>query len=396
MTRTQQATAGSAGSALRRRLRPLWPAASSLTVSRHPFRSPAHGAEYLVLPSLANPILLVPARGVDAAEAIQAFAPGRRGRALAAVLRLGLLTLLPVARLRVSDGVEAPLLEELRRLVPETADVAVRLGRPRPGRAVVVTCLDAAGRMVAVGKLGVGPAAPSIAAEHRNLAFVRQLPLTLVESPTSIGHSVVGDGALLVMTVVAGGPAALDPDDPMLHAAMTELASSNGTTRSELANAPQLSQLRSQLDELPADDTAWISTELGVLLERHATTEVELGLWHGDWVAWNQRRSGMGVALWDWEHLEVGVPLGMDYAHYAAQELRRRDGPEPEQEQRWLSLVRAGLRERWGRSDAQIEATLVLYLLVVNARYAADRLQAPDAPPRQGWTRALVEELNRR
>ena len=74
--------------------------------------------------------------------------------------------------------------------------------------------------------------------------------------------------------------------------------------------------------------------------------------------------------------------------------LRRLQGTEPAQEQRWLELVSSGLARRWGGSPAQIEATLLLYLLTVNARYADERAEAPDAPARQGWTRSLVQELN--
>ena len=284
---------------------------------------------------------------------------------------------------------------ELEEMVPGTRHLVIRLGRDRPGRAVVVACLGVHGDALGIGKLGVGPGVPSVVAEHRNLVRVHDLPLTLVEAPEALGFARAGDCALLAMTALDGAEASLDPDDPLLHAAMTELARSGGTAETRLADAAQVHALRELLASLPADESsAWIGPELERMLARLGDTVVEVGLWHGDWVAWNHRRSGTGLALWDWEHLADGVPVGMDYLHYAAQHLRRLQGTEPAQEQRWLELVRSGLARRWGGSPAQIEATLLLYLLTVNARYADERAEAPDAPARQGWTRSLVQELN--
>ncbi len=373
------------------RVGPLWPDPASLSVSHRPARRAGSG--YLVLPRLANPIWLVPEQ--RAGDTIRASAPGARGRALAAAYRSGVLGLLPVARLQVEEGADAPVLGALREMVPETADVAVRLGRPRPGRAVVVSCLDAGGHQVAVGKLGLGAAREAIAAEHRHLRLLEGLPLARLEPPRALGFAERGDHALLAMTVLTGDPASLDPDDPHLDAAMQELAGSQGSRPSALGSAGQVTRLRDRVADLgDVPSASWLEEELERLLDRHRDTELELGLWHGDWVSWNQRRSGDRIALWDWEHLEQDVPLGMDYVHYTAQHLRRLEGTSPEQEQRWLATARAGLRERWGRSHEQVEATLLLYLLVVNARYAEDRRHAPDAPARRGWTRALVSELN--
>jgi hypothetical protein len=366
-------------------------------VSRRPFRRAETGTEYLLLPRLATPILLVPAHLPAAADTIRAAAPGIRGRALASAYRSGILTALPVARLWVDDLSESPVLDELRLLVPDTADVVVRLGRPRPGRAVVVTCLNAAGEAVAVGKLGVGQAKASITAERDHLILVHRLPLAKVQPPDYLGYSESTDCALLTMSALGGDPTPLPTDDPLLSAAMQEFASSGQPHRGRLDQLGQVQHLRAQLAALGDDDSAaWISAELDLMLAHHGATELDAGLWHGDWVAWNQRRTSSGVALWDWEHLEDGVPLGMDYVHYAAQEVRRHDGTGPDQEQRWLELVRAGLRDRWQRSSPEIEATLLLYLLVVNARYAAERRRSPAASRREGWTRTLVQELNRR
>lgn len=380
-----------AEAALLARVRPLWPDEHALSVSHRPARG--HGAAYLVLPRLANPIWLVPAQ--RAGDTIQASAPGARGRALAAAYRSGLLGLLPVARLQVEEGAASPVLAALQAMVPATADVAVRLGRARPGRAVVVSCLDADGHQIAVGKLGLGPARAAITAEYRNLELVHALRPSRVEPPQALGYEEQGDCALLTMTALAGEAASLDPDDPRLHDAMHELATAREPRRAPLSETAQVAALRGRLADLAgAGDSSWLADELDLLIGRLGDTSLDLGLWHGDWVSWNQRRTADGLALWDWEHLEEGVPLGMDFVHYAAQHVRRLEGVGPEQEQRWLTTARAGLRDRWRRSEEQVEATLLLYLLVVNARYAEDRRHTPDAPPRQGWTQGLVRELN--
>ena len=86
--------------------------------------------------------------------------------------------------------------------------------------------------------------------------------------------------------------------------------------------------------------------------------------------------------------------MGFDHLHYLAQELRQKSGTTPEVEDAWLDGARAALAEHWDVHGPEAEATIRVYLLVVNLRFVSDREGDPHGPvERAGWSRTLLERL---
>jgi hypothetical protein len=52
---------------------------------------------------------------------------------------------------------------------------------------------------------------------------------------------------------------------------------------------------------------------------RHAATELDFGLMHGDWAPWNMAARGPSLAVWDWERGRIRGPVGFDGAFFRFQ-----------------------------------------------------------------------------
>jgi hypothetical protein len=110
---------------------------------------------------------------------------------------------------------------------------------------------------------------------------------------------------------------------------------------------------------------------------RHtATTELAFGRWHGDWAPWNMGSTGGRVQLWDWERSRAGVPVGFDIAHFVLQE-RLVTRADPAATAAVLLRVGGDALARWYDRPQQREATVLLYLTEIVARYVADAGPAP-------------------
>jgi hypothetical protein len=77
------------------------------------------------------------------------------------------------------------------------------------------------------------------------------------------------------------------------------------------------------------------------------------------------------VQLWDWERSRAGVPLGFDIVHFVLQEqlVAHADAATTA-----AALLRVGGEAlgRWYAKSQQREATVLLYLTEIVARYVAD------------------------
>jgi len=380
------------------RLRTVWPEPLPLEVGRLPRRSGSEGEEYLVLPRMSNPVMLLPAASVGAAGALARPDEGQRAPALNRALRLaqerGMLRLAPGLARVVVPGREG-LIATFRRLVPEADAVVVRLGRPRPGRAVVLQALDPDGRTVAFAKCGRGEAIDTLRAERDHLHELAEHPVPGLTPPPVIGWAEDAGAAVLCLgplTPVRPGSANGVP-----VSAMRALSTRNGRRNPvPFRETPLLRRLRMRADELTATspDAGWLAVSATRLAERYAAQPVTVGSWHGDWVPWNMTRDGEQVLMWDWEHFEDDVLAGFDHLHYLAQTRRMRDGTEPSVEDAWLAESRAAMASDWGMTDTETEASIAAYLVLVNERYVADRIGARDQQPdRAGWSRDLLDRL---
>ena len=100
----------------------------------------------------------------------------------------------------------------------------------------------------------------------------------------------------------------------------------------------------------------------------HASTELDLGLVHGDWAPWNMASQGTGIGVWDWERSRTRGPLGFDGAFFRFQvDLWIRRLPPQEALDRSLRLLPETMSHA-GASSAAGSAVLRLVVLEVALR----------------------------
>jgi hypothetical protein len=373
---------------------PLWPGAD-LSVRR---AGPMRGRSWLVLPSLARPILLVPPTSRGAATALQPTGTGRGEvvmRAIAALQRRGLLRLLPLSRLVLTGtpgagGAESVLADALG----EVDDLVVRLGRRRFNRALVLLPFDGAGRLVGVVKVARGESARRVLRqEHDTLVKANERDVPGLHVPAPLAFVETGELAYFAMSPLTSDEVSRPRPVPVRQ--MLALADLGHGPSRPLRATPAVERLRRRVAALedPAQQ-AWTGTALDALLEQLGDVEVPQGAWHGDWVPWNMAREGDDVLLWDWEHFDLEALRSWDHLHYLAQDLRTRAGTTPAAEDAWLAEAQQALADDWDLDEPQRRAVLRAYLIEVNLRYLHDRQEDPQGTPsRPGWARELVERL---
>ncbi len=386
-----------AATSLITRVRPIWPAPTNLRVNRRAGNFEVGSQNYLVLPSLRRPVLLLPSRSPAASGAIVRFDDGQRGKALVRILAWaqakGLLYRLPLARLSVSDRAGCPL-DVVARTLPDADTIVVRLGRPRHGRAVVLNALDAGGRSLAFAKCAWGDRVSDLRREQTSLTTIADHPVPGIRTPKVLGLIEQGDFAALVLEALSPQSAAAEPSGvPIVE--MRAFAERHGWQSSSLRLTPAIGRLSEGISAIrDPEERKWLERELDRLVTERGDIDTRTGSWHGDWVPWNMARDADAVLLWDWEHCEDGVLPGFDHLHYLAQDLRLREGPTESAEDAWVYSARKVLATNWDVHHEEADAAIRTYLLVVNLRYVADRQGAPDSNARRaGWSRQLLERL---
>lgn len=379
------------------RVRPIWPEPIDVRVSRRARPLGAEGQDYLVLPALRRPVLLVPAHRAAAAGAIVRFDDGQRARLLLRVLAWaqakGVLRRLPIARISVGGAEASGVLGVVERAVPDAEAVVVRLGRPRHGRAVILNALDADGQSLAFTKCAWGDRVVDLRQESDNLAGVASNPVEGVRAPEVLAFVELDGSAALVLEALTPAAPATQTGLPVV--AMRALAERKGWHPTTVADSDVVVRLQAGIGAVVnRQDREWLQTELVRLVVELGGVGTRTGTWHGDWVPWNMARDGSTILLWDWEHNEDGVLPGFDQLHYLGQEMRQRLGTSPDVEDTWLAAARAALADDWGVTGAEAEAVIRSYLLVVNLRFVFNREGDPlGQVQRSGWSRSLLERL---
>jgi hypothetical protein len=380
--------------------RRLWPEPARIDLTRRTTGSADRARDWLVLPSVDRPWLLLPAARPSAAGALLRDDHGQRSprlvRALASLHRRRLLARLPLSRLRVSDGEGGDTIEtELHRILGTSSALVVRLGRRRWNRSIVLRPLDAAGDTLAFVKAAASPTgAAALRREDDNLRRVAELGPKLVEWPEVMHHGCWRGLELLALSPLIGDKSATTRTKPPTTAmralalaadegshALGESTACDGwmTGAREMTSSEQRDQLVDCID---------------TVVSRFGDVEVPIGCWHGDWVPWNMTWHGDRVLLWDWEHFDEGVPVGFDGIHYRAQQLRMSKGTDRATEDLWVHDATEWLLDTFQLGPRQIRAVVLAYLLEINLRYLRDRADDPrGTPPRDGWGLPLIGRL---
>lgn len=359
----------------------LWPPPAAAVRSR------AGAGDLIVLPSLRDPRLLIPARRRAGAAALRRYGePGsavaRLGRrALGLALASGAGPVLLRDRLRVRVPAGAPTLEAyLSGQLGCEVLLSMHLGAARANRKPVLQLLTPSGRTVAFAKVGITPLTRQLVrGEHAALEQVQAAGLACVLAPR-VRH--LGRWQGLDVLILSALPV-WQPRRPLaagqLTAAMAEVAriacgAADAVRTERLDGGRYLRGLSSRLAAAPASaDRSALAAELAGLTRQHGRCELSLGAWHGDWTPWNMASTPDGLLLWDWERFAMGVPTGFDALHYQLQSDVVTARADP-------ALAAAGCVERaperlapLGVDPVAARLTALLYLAELSARYLADR-----------------------
>lgn len=331
------------------------------------------------VPNPRHPRLLVPAASPRAAAAaLMRFSSALGPRDVAA--RTGYAALLRAGLGRRLPGVvaaEGPssLRTHLASVLGEPVEVSLGLGTARANRKPVLEVFDRRGRRLAFAKVGTtAPTRGHVDAEAEALRRLAgaDLPAGLLV-PRLIAHDTWQGCSVLLMTGLPSAPSWRRDAGRVPAREADALARAFAEPALPLPSTPWWDTLSPPTDGATAT-TARQRAALADLadLDERLDDPLDRGAWHGDWTPWNQSRTRHGLALWDWERFETGVPVGLDRCHYAVNAAVRRDGPRPE-------VVLAGLRTADLRTDSPADRRLAAaYLLTVAARYARDAATASD------------------
>jgi hypothetical protein len=278
---------------------------------------------FLVRPLVDQPELLVPAQPPAAAAAVarrtsdaRTIAGRLRTTAVEVAAASGLIPRLAPSRLLGLDlgvGADDPS-ESVPALAQEVfglddAVFAVTMGAPRYNRKPVLTVLDGKGRIRGFVKVGVDPHTDEgVATEAAWLARISASGQAGFEVPAVIS-STSWQGHPVLMTAPVTPPrlpVRRDIDNPP-----PGLVESIGSLDAGLTTVPMTEPVRAARG---IDDRLQVA--LDRVLERHGSTQVRVGAWHGDLSPWNMasRRNGPPL-VWDWEAAAVGRPIGADLLH---------------------------------------------------------------------------------
>lgn len=350
----------------------LWPGRPARRVAA---RSPDTADSYRLtaVPSTRSPRLLVPSSSPRAASASLlrfSSALGPREVAsrvgLAAVLRTGLAAAMP--GVEVSEGGRS-LRRHLADVLGEEVEVSFGLGSARANRKPVLEVFDGRGRRLAFAKVGTTPASTALVSGEadalRRLGEIDLGPALVV--PRLISLAAWEGLTVLVMTALPSRARRRGAEVPLPRCEAHALAEAFSCGAGPLDQTPWWSRLVTtgrRLDPVEPRLLALLSALRHLDLD--LDDPLEHGAWHGDWTPWNQSSTPQGLALWDWERFETGVPRGLDVCHFAVNTATRREGAT-------TRSIDAGLRvaglDRGRPHDVRLG---VAYLVTIAERYLDD------------------------
>ena len=358
--------------------------------------------EYLLVPSAANPKLVVPATPYAAAAAAASAATAAtstraaaRSAALALGLRCGVGGQVMRDRLEVQvpdDG--AAIDTHLGQVVGRDVLIGFRVGPARANRKPVLQLVTAGGTLIGYAKLGVNALTDAlVAAETTALTRLEKLHLPGVRIPALLDGSTWQGHQLIVQAALPVGRLGRPPGQARTAAAMVAVAGAEGLSRLPVADLPWWARTTSALAALPASDSASRVREIADLLTARGDVVVSAGAWHGDWNPGNCAAGSDEVLLWDWERYETGVPVGFDALHLSLQSTIGA-GVDPLAAAGRLVADAPALLAPFG-VDAQARLVTTLYLFGLGVRYLRDDQAAAGAAVGrlETWLLPTLEQL---
>ncbi len=362
--------------------RQMWPAPATVSLGT-PASLPAGSRrqEFVLVPSAANPKLVVPVGPHAAAAAVvrSATAPGSmRAAARTALMSLGLRSgaapLLLRDRLVVDLPDGAPALDDrLGDLLGREVLVGMRVGPPRANRKPVLQVVTPSGELVAYAKLGVNDLTDTlVAAEGQALTRLAAAELGDVRIPVLLHLGTWGTHALLVQSALPVRRSRRgDAVAARTNAAIASVARAEGVTQTALGDLPWWRRTTDAVAALAPSESADALAEIGRHLEQSADRVLAAGCWHGDWNPGNCAVLPGVVLVWDWERYESGVPVGFDVLHLRLQTALGA-GVDPLAAARQLLTDAAALLAPFELLAQDASLVAMLYLWGLGCRYLQD------------------------
>ena len=353
-------------------------------------------SHYRMLPSARVPTLVVPRRPRRAtASLIRSYKSSAgpllrftlQGLALAA--RLGVTDLLPSTTSVTTGwgsagppenyglgGGDLDIVSYLESALNRPLCVGLYTSPPRANRKPVLSLVSPRGELVGFVKIGTSSLTRDLVT-HEAQALQRMEDATLKRLlvPPLLLHATWRDYVVLVQGALQPR-GHRSPSRALVVAAMRELSEVEGVGVESVVDGPYVTRLEERMAGLP--DTAMaarLRVALSMVRSRRSHGQMRVGAWHGDWTPWNMGPAAQRIALWDWERLEFGVPVGFDLLHYDLQTLIVREGCDPSVAARSVVGSAPELLAEMGTRTSPQEARLVsmLYLLEMGTRYLHDR-----------------------
>lgn len=358
----------------------LWPAPATISYPTRFARVIGAATDYVVMPALNNPKLVLPRRPRKAtAGAIRNYQASAVGRAMLKVrvvslaARLGLSDALPgrVSIQTCGDGID----DHLRVVLGRDTVIALYVGPARAVQKPVLQLLTTRGETFAFAKLGTNPLTRELVRnEVVAMEMIRAAGLSSLSVPEVIHHGQWRGHELIVQSAIPpNGSEALVLE--LLPQATRQLGSVAGRAVRPWRDSSYRQRLAQRLGALTDEVIATASVVNAIRRIETAAggADLEFGSWHGDWARWNMTAIGNKLIAWDWEHFQSDVPFGFDAAHFDISQLVVFEGLSPQVAfARLVSDTASGLLPRL-LGDRGVRCLVAcLYLVEIATRYIED------------------------
>jgi hypothetical protein len=389
----------------------LWPTVSGsrVALARGGRRWSPDVREWAVMPSAANPTVLIPVSGRAGASALRQFNDSMsqfarvRKAAVGAAVRGGAGGLIARDRLivtKVDPGAEA--LDLIGSVLPgilgvPRIEVAISIGRQlRPNLKPVLQIMSHDGQVLAYAKIGWNDLTRDLVRnEARTLRAWGSSPPRLFDVPRLIHEGEWNGSAITVLSpnphrLFRRGRRNAFPSADILR----EVASLGGMQRSPLGTSPYWARLKERIDAIARTEASGDSLRSVVarVQASHGEEELMFGSCHGDWTPWNMSVAGGRLFVWDWERRAWPTPVGYDALHFWFEVGFHKEGLDVAKASRSALARSLDTLDRLHISSSTRRTLLQLFLIERSLRVEEGR--AAGVPVHRDLAPALLRELS--
>lgn len=324
----------------------LWGDATRARVSLTPVNEThePRTREWVVLPSAAAPILLVPTRGRAAERALFQFNDSMTQRERLAKAGIGFAIRRHLARpflrdrltVTVGSGGDHDLIEDElpSALGVPRVEVAISLGRgQRPNVKPVLQVMDTDGRVLAFAKLAWNAiTADLVENEFATLTRLERKVIRSFRVPRVLHRGEWKGFPLVLLSPLPHGLVRRWPVNALPPlVVLREMADLGATDRRPLIGGPYWRELTGRALQVAgfSGDRDRMEGAIQELAADHSTIVVAHCMSHGDLAPWNMLHTRDSINVWDWERASAIRPLGMDVLHFTFEVAYQRESRSP-------------------------------------------------------------------